>query len=97
MGLARDDKWTAHPSIRPQYRLALDPAPKDERGSERNRSSAWLTRPKKAIAFGMLLQPLNDDDRAHMKRVLPPPVRLLYPVLIGRPWKKYASTLRSDR
>jgi hypothetical protein len=44
----------------------------------------------------MLLEPLNDDDRAHMKRVLPPPVRLLYPVLIGRPWKKYASTLRNE-
>jgi len=57
---------------------------------------AQIPREKKAVAFGMLLEPLDDDDRAHMKRVLPPPVRLLYPLLIGRPWKKYASTLRSD-
>jgi hemerythrin-like domain-containing protein len=57
---------------------------------------AQIPRAKKAIAFGMLLEPLNDADRAHMKRVLPPPVRLLYPILIGRPWKKYASTLRSQ-
>jgi hemerythrin-like domain-containing protein len=55
---------------------------------------AHIPRDKKAIAFGMLLEPLNDDDRTYMKRVLPPPVRLLYPVLIGRQWKKYASTLR---
>ena len=57
---------------------------------------AQIPRAKKAIAFGMLLEPLNNDDRAHMKRVLPPPVRLLYPLVIGRPWKKYAFTLRSD-
>jgi hemerythrin-like domain-containing protein len=57
---------------------------------------ARIPRDKKAIAFGMLLEPLDDADRAHMKRVLPPPVRLLYPLLIGRPWKKYASTLRSE-
>jgi hemerythrin-like domain-containing protein len=57
---------------------------------------AQIPRTKQAIAFGMLLEPLNDTDRAHMKRVLPPPVRVLYPLLIGRPWKKYASTLRSE-
>jgi hemerythrin-like domain-containing protein len=57
---------------------------------------AQIPRAKKPIAFGMLLEPLDDADRAHMKRVLPPPVRVLYPVLIGRPWKKYASTLRSE-
>ena len=55
---------------------------------------AQIPRDKKAVAFGLLLEPLNDADRAYMKRTLPPPVRLLYPVLIGRPWKKYASTLR---
>ncbi len=56
---------------------------------------AQIPRDKKPIAFGMLLEPLNDADRAHMKRTLPPPVRLLYPLLIDRPWKKYASTLRN--
>ena len=56
---------------------------------------AQIPRDKKAIAFGMLLEPLGDDDRAYMKRGLPRPVRLLYPLVIGRPWKKYEYTLRS--
>jgi hypothetical protein len=50
---------------------------------------------QRPIAFGMLLDPLNDDERARMKRTLPTPVRLLSPLLIDRPWKKYAATLRS--
>ena len=56
---------------------------------------AAIPRNKMAIAFGMLLEPLNDDDRAYMKAELPAPVRLLYPILIDRPWKKYAQTLRT--
>jgi hypothetical protein len=50
---------------------------------------------QRPIAFGMLLDPLDEDERAYMKRTLPTPVRLLYPLLIDRPWKKYASTLRN--
>ena len=46
-------------------------------------------------AFGMLLEPLDQADRADMMRVLPTPVRMLYPVLIQRPWKKCAATLRT--
>jgi hemerythrin-like domain-containing protein len=57
---------------------------------------AQIPRAKKPIAFGMLVEPLDDDDRKYMKRLLPSPIRLLYPVLIDRPWKKYASTLRSE-
>jgi hemerythrin HHE cation binding domain-containing protein len=38
---------------------------------------------------------LNEADRAFMMRALPAPVRMLYPILIERPWKKYASTLRN--
>jgi hemerythrin-like domain-containing protein len=56
---------------------------------------AQIPRDKKAVAFGMILEPLSPADRAHMKRVLPAPVRVLYPVLIDRPWKKYAATLRT--
>jgi hemerythrin-like domain-containing protein len=56
---------------------------------------AQIPREKKAVAFGMILDPLGPADRAHMKRVLPAPVRVLYPILIDRPWKKYAATLRS--
>jgi hypothetical protein len=39
--------------------------------------------------------PLGEADRAFMMRSLPAPVRMLYPFLIERPWKKYASTLRT--
>jgi hypothetical protein len=56
---------------------------------------AQFPRNKRAIAFGMILEPLDEADRAYMKGFLPPPVRMLYPLLIDRPWKKYASTLRS--
>jgi hemerythrin-like domain-containing protein len=57
---------------------------------------AQVPRNKQPIAFGMILEPLDDADRAYMKRVLPRPVRMLYPFLIDRPWKKYASTLRAQ-
>ena len=50
---------------------------------------------KRSIFFGMILEPLDQADRAYMKRVLPPPVRLLSPLLIDRPYKKYAATLRT--
>jgi hemerythrin-like domain-containing protein len=47
------------------------------------------------IAMGMLLEPLNDADRAYMKAQLPAPIRLLFPLLIERPWRRYAQKLRS--
>ena len=52
--------------------------------------------PKKMmpVAFGLLLEPLNDTDKAYMKGHLPAPVRLLFPLLIQRPWNKYAKQLR---
>ena len=46
------------------------------------------------VAFGLLLEPLNDTDKAYMKGHLPAPVRLLFPLLIQRPWNKYAKQLR---
>ena len=56
---------------------------------------AWIPRNKRGIAFGMILVPLGDADRAYLMRSLPAPVRMLYPFLIERPWTKYASTLRT--
>lgn len=52
--------------------------------------------PKKMmpVAFGLLLEPLNDTDKAYMKSHLPTPIRLLFPLLIQRPWNKYAQELR---
>jgi hemerythrin-like domain-containing protein len=64
----------------------------DEMGKQ---GAAWIPRKKLGIAFGMMLEPLGPDDRAHMMRSLPAPIRVLYPVFIGRPWKKYADTLRN--
>jgi hypothetical protein len=58
-------------------------------------SVALMPRNKRGIAFGMILEPLDEADRAYMKSTLPAPVRMLYPFLIERPWTKYASTLRS--
>ena len=54
-----------------------------------------IPKDKRPLAFGLLMEPLNDEDRAYMKKNLPAPVRILYPVLIDRPWKKYADTLRN--
>lgn len=56
---------------------------------------AQIPRNKRGIAFGMILDPLGEADRAYMMGFLPAPVRVLYPLLIERPWKKYASTLRT--
>jgi hemerythrin-like domain-containing protein len=58
-------------------------------------SRAAIPRDRMAVAFGMLLEPLGDDDRAYMKSELPAPVRLLFPLLIQRPWNKYSDTLRN--
>jgi len=57
--------------------------------------AAWIPRNKRGIAFGMMLEPLGEADRAFMMRSLPAPVRMLYPLLIERPWNKYAATLRT--
>jgi hypothetical protein len=56
---------------------------------------AQMPRNKRLLAFGMILDPLDEADRAYMKGLLPASVRMLYPLLIERPWKKYASTLRT--
>jgi hemerythrin-like domain-containing protein len=58
-------------------------------------SVSQIPRNMRPTAFGMLLDPLDESERAFMKRTLPAPVRLLYPLLIDRPWRKYAATLRN--
>src|SRR6516164_7673885 len=54
-----------------------------------------VPRNKRAIAFGMMLDALDDEERAYMLKTVPAPMRLLMPVLIERPWKKNAATLRT--
>jgi hypothetical protein len=58
-------------------------------------SREQIPRSMMPVAFGMLLDPLDDADRTYMKSHLPAPVRMFYPLLIQRPWDKYASKLRS--
>ena len=58
------------------------------------RGMSSVPRNKRAIAAGMMLEPLDAADRAYMMKHVPAPVRMLFPFLVERPWKKYAATLR---
>ena len=59
------------------------------------RGMSSVPRNKRAIAAGMMLEPLDAADRAYMMKHVPAPMRMLFPIMIERPWKKYASTLRT--
>jgi hemerythrin-like domain-containing protein len=50
---------------------------------------------KRLIAFGMILEPLNETDRVYMLTNLPPPVKVLYRLVGKRAWNKYSTTLRT--
>ena len=52
-------------------------------------------RNKRGIAAGMMLDALDEEERAYMLKTIPAPMRLLMPFLVERPWKKYAATLRT--
>ena len=54
-----------------------------------------VPRKKRAIAFGMMLDALDEDERAYMLKTIPAPMRILMPLLVERPWRKYAATLRT--
>jgi hemerythrin-like domain-containing protein len=54
-----------------------------------------IPRKKRPIAFGMMLDALDQEERAYMMKTIPAPMRLLMPLMIDRPWKKYAATLRT--
>ena len=43
----------------------------------------------------MLLDALEEEERAYMMKTVPGPMRMLLPFMIERPWKKYAATLRT--
>jgi hypothetical protein len=59
------------------------------------KAGAWVPRNRMPILFGTLMEPLGQADRDYMKSLLPAVIRLFYPFLIDRPWKKYAATLRT--
>ncbi len=58
------------------------------------RARAGIPKTHLAAAFGMVTEPLTPEEATLMKSGLPAPVRLLYPILIDRPWKRYADKLR---
>lgn len=58
-------------------------------------SRAKIPKNMMPVAFGMITEPLNDADSTFMKSALPGPIRLLYPLMIQRPWNKYADKLRN--
>jgi hemerythrin-like domain-containing protein len=53
-----------------------------------------IPKDKMFVAFGMLLEPLSDADRAYMLSEVPAPVKLLWKTLGQRSWRKYRSQLR---
>src|SRR5262245_19995465 len=79
-------------TVVPLAAVTLTQAEWDAMGVE---ARAAIPRNRMSVAFGMILEPLDEADRAFMKSQLPAPVRLLFPVMIQRPWTKYASTLRA--
>jgi Hemerythrin HHE cation binding domain len=41
------------------------------------------------------LDALDGEERAYMPKTVPAPMRMLLPLMVERPWKKYAATLRN--
>lgn len=47
------------------------------------------------LVFGMLLEPLDEDDREFMLAPLPPPVRQMWDTMGEPGWRQYAAQLRA--
>ena len=54
-----------------------------------------IPRNQRGIAAGMMLDALNEEERDYMMHTVPAPMRILMPLMVQRPWKKYAATLRN--
>jgi hemerythrin-like domain-containing protein len=54
-----------------------------------------VPRKKRGIVFGMMLDALDEEERAYMMKTVPAPMRMLMPLMVERPWRKYAATLRT--
>jgi len=50
---------------------------------------------QRGIAAGMMLDALNEEERAYMMHAVPAPMRILMPLMDEPPWKKYADTRRN--
>jgi hypothetical protein len=49
-------------------------------GRDGKHGFAQMPRNKRRLAFAMILDPLDEADRAYMKQFLPTPARMLYPL-----------------
>jgi hemerythrin-like domain-containing protein len=74
--------------------LAARTLTQDEWNALGEHSRAGIPRDKMFIAFGMLLEPLSDDDRRYMLSEVPGPVKLLWQFVGRRSWRRYAAQLR---
>jgi hemerythrin-like domain-containing protein len=54
-----------------------------------------VPRKKRGIAAAMMLDALDEEERAYMVKSIPAPMRPLLPVMVERPWRKYAAILRT--
>jgi hypothetical protein len=54
-----------------------------------------IPRKQRGIAAGMMLDALDEEERAYMLKTVPAPMRILMPFMVERPWRKYAATLRT--
>ena len=54
-----------------------------------------VPRKKRPVAFGMMLDALGEEERTYMLKTVPAPMRMLLPLMVERPWKKYAAKLRN--
>ena len=74
------------------YPKLLERAPEQAPGKA---GMSKVPRKKRGIAAGMMLDALDEEERAYMLKTVPAPMRLLMPLIVERPWKKYAATLRT--
>jgi hemerythrin-like domain-containing protein len=74
--------------------LAAVTLTQDEWNAMGEHSRAGIPKDKMFIAFGMLLEPLSDEDRRYMLSEVPAPVKLLWRFVGQRNWRKYAARLR---
>ena len=68
--------------------LAAVTLTQDEWNAIGHHSFGQIPEDKRLLAAGMLLDPLDDADRAYMESGMPPAV-------LDGPWKEYAATLRN--
>ena len=75
--------------------LAAQALTQDEWNSIGEHSRGSIPKDKLFLAFGMILEPLSDTDRAYMLSEVPAPVKALWKTIGQRSWRKYRRQLRT--